>query len=184
MFQLFRLLKGSLSIYKLFYTRYRILKVKKGGIIKMKLNSRRIKRSLVHMLFTLVLIALFLFILKKVIDVFIFRISNESVLLEILQIDFRELASVGLFLMVLLFGLFIIFVIIMNLIARFTSIPKSETERMILFFEKLIVALFPTLLLAGSLNAASFTTITSMISFFAIFSFVFKSHLWEHKKLE
>lgn len=81
----------------------------------------RIFRSLQHMLLSLGLVYLFLFILKRVNQVFLCRVSDEAVLL----------------------------------------------------------ALFPTFLLAGSLNKDSFVTATSVISFFAIFSFVFKSSIWE-----
>lgn len=81
----------------------------------------RIFRSLQHMLLSLGLVYLFLFILKRVIQVFLCRVSDEAVLLE----------------------------------------------------------MFPTFLLAGSLNKDSFVTPTSVISFFAIFSFVFKSSIWE-----
>lgn len=81
----------------------------------------RIFRSLQHMLLSLGLVYLFLFILKRVNQLFLYRVSDEAVLLE----------------------------------------------------------MFPTFLLAGSLNKDSFVTATSVISFFAIFSFVFKSSIWE-----
>ena len=56
---------------------------------------------------------------------------------------------------------------------------KDQNTRIILFSEKLFVALFPTFLLAGSLDTDSFVTMTSIISFFAIFSFVFKANVFE-----
>lgn len=145
----------------------------------MKKKLTRLTRSLWHMILSFLLIIFLLFILKKVIDVFIYRISNESVLIEVLKIDFSELASLGVFLIILFFSLFLIISGLIWLIGTLFKQPKEMIERSVLFCEKLIVALFPTLLLAGSLDVQSFTTITSMISFFAIFTFVFKSRIWE-----
>ncbi|MHC5268812.1 hypothetical protein ACYSNO_06510 [Enterococcus sp. LJL98] len=110
---------------------------------------------------------------------FIYRISDEAVLLEMLQIDFKELFLLGLFLIVLFFGLFLLAAFILWLIGNVFNLDKALTRKRILFCEKLFVALFPTFLLAGSLNTDSFVTVTSIISFFAIFSFVFKSSIWE-----
>lgn len=140
---------------------------------------KRLTRSFWHMTLSFLLIVFLLFLLKKVIDVFIYRISNESVLIEVLKIDFSELASLGIFLILLFFSLFLVISGLIWLLGYLFNFPKAELEKAILFCEKLIVALFPTLLLAGSLDVQSFTTVTSMISFFAIFSFVFKSHIWE-----
>lgn len=142
-------------------------------------NLRRLFRSFWHMVLSFLLIIFFLFILKKVIDVFINRISNESVLIEVLRIDFSELTSLAIFLIFLFFSLFLIVASVIWTVGKLFNLPKKEIERAILFFEKLTIALFPTLLLAGSLDVQSFTTVTSMISFFAIFTFVFKSRIWE-----
>lgn len=143
------------------------------------LNFNRISRSLQHMLFSLGLIFAFLFILKRVINLFLYQVSDEAVLLEMLQIDFSELFLFGLFLAVLFFGLFLSTSLILWLTGKVLNWDKIFLRKRIILFEKLFVALFPTFLLAGSLNKDSFVTVTSIISFFAIFSFVFKSSIWE-----
>lgn len=147
----------------------------------MRKKLRRLTRSFWHMLLSFLLIIFLLFLLKKVIDVFIYRISNESVLIEVLKIDFSELASLGIFLILLFFSLFLLIAGLISLVGKLFNLPKPQIERSILFCEKLIIALFPTLLLAGSLDVQSFTTVTSIISFFAIFSFVFKSRIWDRQ---
>ena len=136
-------------------------------------------RSLQHMIFSLALIFVFLFILKRVISLFLYRISDEAVLLEMLQIDFSELFLLGIFLIGLFFGLLLLTSLVLWISAYVFDWDKTLLHKRILFAEKLFVALFPTFLLAGSLNNDSFVTVTSMISFFAIFSFVFKSSVWD-----
>lgn len=142
-------------------------------------NFNRVFRSLQHMIFSLALIGLFLFVLKRVISLFLYRISDEAVLLEMLQIDFSELFLLGIFLIALFFGLFLLTSGVLLVAGMVLDWDKTLTHKRIVFCEKLFVALFPTFLLAGSLNNDSFVTITSMISFFAIFSFVFKSSIWD-----
>lgn len=87
--------------------------------------------------------------------------------------------SLGLFLAALFFGLFLSTSLILWLTGKAFNWDKLVVRKRMLFFEKLFVALFPTFLLAGSLNKDSFVTVTSIISFFAIFSFIFKSSIWE-----
>lgn len=122
------------------------------------------------MLLSLGLVYLFLFILKRVNPLFLYRVSDEAVLLEMFQINFTNLFFFGLFLAALFF---------IWLIGRILKWDNLLIHKRTLFVEKLFVALFPTFLLAGSLNKDSFVTATSVISFFAIFSFVFKSSIWE-----
>lgn len=139
----------------------------------------RIFRSLQHMLLSLGLVYLFLFILKRVINLFLYQASDEAVLLEMLQINFNDLFFFGLFLAALFFVLFLSASFILWVTGRLFKWDEILIHKRILFIEKLFVALFPTFLLAGSLNKDSFVTATSLISFFAIFSFVFKSSIWE-----
>lgn len=139
----------------------------------------RIFRSLQHILLSLGLVYLFLFILKRVINLFLYQASDEAVLLEMLQINFTDLFFFGLFLAALFFVLFLSASFILWVTGRLFKWDEILIHKRILFIEKLFVALFPTFLLAGSLNKDSFVTATSLISFFAIFSFVFKSSIWE-----
>lgn len=139
----------------------------------------RIFRSLQHMLLSLGLVYLFLFILKRVNQLFLYRVSDEAVLLEMFQINFTDLFFFGLFLAALFFLLFLCASFFIWLIGRILKWDNLLIHKRTLFVEKLFVALFPTFLLAGSLNKDSFVTATSVISFFAIFSFVFKSSIWE-----
>ena len=139
----------------------------------------RIFRSFQHMLLSLGLVYLFLFILKRVNQLFLYRVSDEAVLLEMFQINFTDLFFFGLFLAALFFLLFLCASFFIWLIGRILKWDNLLIHKRTLFVEKLFVALFPTFLLAGSLNKDSFVTATSVISFFAIFSFVFKSSIWE-----
>lgn len=139
----------------------------------------RIFRSLQHMLLSIGLVYLFLFILKRVNQLFLYRVSDEAVLLEMFQINFTDLFFFGLFLAALFFLLFLCASFFIWLIGRILKWDNLLIHKRTLFVEKLFVALFPTFLLAGSLNKDSFVTATSVISFFAIFSFVFKSSIWE-----
>ncbi len=139
----------------------------------------RIFRSLQHMLLSLGLVYLFLFILKRVNQLFLYRVSDEAVLLEMFQINFTDLFFFGLFLAALFFLLFLCASFFIWLIGRILKWDNLLIHKRTLFVEKLFVALFPTFLLAGSLNKDSFVTATSVISFFVIFSFVFKSSIWE-----
>lgn len=129
------------------------------------------------------LVYLFLFILKRVNQLFLYRVSDEAVLLEMFQINFTDLFFFGLFLAALFFLLFFLLFLCASffiwLIDRILKWDNLLIHKRTLFVEKLFVALFPTFLLAGSLNKDSFVTATSVISFFAIFSFVFKSSIWE-----
>lgn len=99
------------------------------------------------------------------------------------QINFTDLFFFGLFLAALFFLLFFLLFLCASffiwLIDRILKWDNLLIHKRTLFVEKLFVALFPTFLLAGSLNKDSFVTATSVISFFAIFSFVFKSSIWE-----
>lgn len=139
----------------------------------------RIFRSLQHMLLSLGLVYLFLFILKRVNQLFLYRVSDEAVLLEMFQINFTDLFFFGLFLAALFFLLFLCASFFIWLIGRILKWDNLLIHKRTLFVEKLFAALFPTFLLSGSLNKDSFVTATSVISFFAIFSFVFKSSIWE-----
>lgn len=138
-------------------------------------------RLIGHMVFIFGLTAFLLFLLIKVLDFFIKNVSSESVLLELIQINFKELFVFGFFLIIILFVTWLLFTLIIFLISIIFPITALEIERYTVFLEKLTIALFPTLLLAGSLNADSFTLVTSLVSFFAIFSFVFKSHAKERE---
>ena len=129
----------------------------------------RIFRSLQHMLLSLGLVYLFLFILKRVNQLFLYRVSDEAVLLEMFQINFTDLFFFGLFLAALFFLLFLCASFFIWLIDRILKWDNLLIHKRTLFVEKLFVALFPTFLLAGSLNKDSFVTATSVISFFAIF---------------
>ena len=136
------------------------------------------------MLLSLGLVYLFLFILKRVNQLFLYRVSDEAVLLEMFQINFTDLFFFGLFLAALFSLLFLCASFFLWLIGRILKWDNLLIHKRTLFVEKLFVALFPTFLLAGSLNKDSFVTATSVISFFAIFffaifSFVFKSSIGE-----
>lgn len=139
----------------------------------------RVFRSLKHMIASLALIAIFLFIIKRIINLFLFRVSEQAVLLEILKIDFEELFLLGIFLIPLFFSIFLVSGLMIFIAGKLFNWTKEQVTRLILFAEKLCVALFPTFLLAGSLDTDSFVTMTSIISFFAIFSFVFKANIFE-----
>ncbi|MBP1042235.1 hypothetical protein I6N95_14545 [Vagococcus sp. BWB3-3] len=142
-------------------------------------KMEKASRLMGHMIFIFALTAFLLFLLIKVLDFFIKNVSTESVLLELIQIDFKELFIFGFFLLIVLFVIWLIFTLIIFLISIILPISTLKIERYTIFLEKLTIALFPTLLLAGSLNGDSFTLVTSLVSFFAIFSFVFKAHTKE-----
>ncbi|WP_314066469.1 hypothetical protein [uncultured Vagococcus sp.] len=130
-----------------------------------------------HMVFIFGLTAFLLFLLIRVLDFFIKNVSTESVLLELIQLNFKELFVFGFFLLLILFAIWLLFTLIIFLMGIVLPITTAQIEHYTIFLEKLTIALFPTLLLAGSLNADSFTLVTSLVSFFAIFSFVFKPHV-------
>ncbi len=121
-------------------------------------------------------IFLFLFFLKSILLRFIQRIPHESVLLDMLKIDYTELIRLGLFLFALSLAFLFAVGFLLWLAVSFLNWDKELALKRFTLVEKGVVALFPTLLLAGALDADSFVMITSMISFVAIFSFLFRNN--------
>lgn len=139
-------------------------------------NHQRFLKSFQSLFVLFSAILLFLFFLKNILLRFIRQIPHESVLLDMLKINFTELIRLGFF----LFGLSLAFLLTVGLLfwlaVAFLNWEKETAFKRFTLIERGVLALFPTLLLAGALDADAFVMITSMISFVTIFSFLFKNN--------
>lgn len=74
----------------------------------------------------------------------------------------------------MLFLFFGFAVIILLVLQAIKFISKNQMDKIAIFLQKLIAASYPTLILASALDESTFSLVTNVISFFVIFSFVFK----------
>lgn len=100
-------------------------------------------------------------------------IVEDSLLYSLGSIDIFSVIELSILIALLLFLLLSFLLIILVVIREMKIISASQTERIANFSGKLLVAAYPTILLASIFDEHYFSLITNIISFFVIFSFVF-----------
>ncbi|MDT2469814.1 hypothetical protein P7D68_06355 [Enterococcus avium] len=122
--------------------------------------------------------ALILFLLKLLLNslwiLFTSILAKDSVLFQFSNIDFLSIIEISFFVAIILFLFFAITALFLVLLKESKVLQENNFNKTVSFVEKFLVALYPALVLAASLNDYSFSLITNIISFFAIFTFIFK----------
>jgi hypothetical protein len=122
--------------------------------------------------------ALILFFLKLLLSslwsLFTSILAKDSVLFQFSNIDFLSIIEISFFVAIILFLFFAVMALLLVLLKEIRVLQENNFNKIVSFVEKLLVALYPALVLAASLNDYSFSLVTNIISFFAIFTFIFK----------
>lgn len=114
------------------------------------------------------------FALNSLWELFISVLANDSVSFRFSEMNFLSVVEVSFFIALTLFIFFIMFVLTLFTLSELKLITKRTMNNLVDFFEKFLIAVYPALSLAASLSEASFSLITNVISFFVIFTFVFR----------
>lgn len=101
-------------------------------------------------------------------------IVENSIFNNFSKIDLLSVFNTAFFVGIMLFLFFGFAVIILLVLQAIKFISKNQMDKIAIFLQKLIAASYPTLILASALDESTFSLVTNVISFFVIFSFVFK----------
>lgn len=112
-------------------------------------------------------------------DMTTLAIPKEAFIYKLVSIDLPSLVQVSVFMPIFLFSILAVFWIVLLILKEMRIISKSKFEKIVIFSQKLAIAAYPTLVLACALDENSFSLLTNLISFFAIFTFVFKTDFFE-----
>jgi hypothetical protein len=101
-------------------------------------------------------------------------IVENSIFNNFSKIDLLSGFNTAFFVGIMLLIFFAFSVIILLVLQAIKFLTKNQMDKIAIFLQKLIAASYPTLILASALDESTFSLVTNVISFFVIFSFVFK----------
>lgn len=144
----------------------------------MKAKITETFKTIFELFLTICSIIGILFIFKALSGIFLSLFSEitvaNSIFSSFSKINLLEVFNNAFFIGVLLFFLFASMAIILVFLQLLKFITKIQMNKITIFSQKFLVASYPTLILACSLEQNTFAIVTNVISFFVIFSFVFK----------
>lgn len=101
---------------------------------------------------------------------------DNSLLGNLLSKDYGYVIHVSAYLGILLLLTFVPLGMTLWFLSEVRFISREKSNKYIIFLVKVYIACYPSLVLAISFDENSFSLITNVISFFVIFSFIFKSN--------
>ncbi len=146
-----------------------------------KLFSQIIKLSLIFFITGLIFLLMKVF-LESLLNMFLMLALEDSILFSLVEINYSLLIELSFFIALFLLLSSLILCVPLVFLREFHVISQANLDSILYFIWKCAATAYPTLVLAAALNESSFSLITNFISFFVIFSFIFKSNFFSKKK--
>lgn len=124
-------------------------------------------------------ILFFSFFINTFISAFADLVVENSIFYSFTNINVLHIIYVSFLLGTMLIALLVVIGMIFLILVETKLLPRDKMNKSLVFIQKLLVAIYPTLILAAAFDESTFSLITNVISFFLIFSFIFKSDKFE-----
>ncbi|GEM_PF-6357397 len=124
-------------------------------------------------------ILFFSFFINTFISAFDDLVVENSIFYIFTNINVLHIIYVSFLLGTMLIAVLVVIGMIFLILVEAKLLLRDKMNKSLVFIQKLLVAIYPTLILAAAFDESTFSLITNVISFFLIFSFIFKSDKFE-----